>query len=209
MTNKKKVLLLGDSIRLNAQPFVKTFLPKDFEVYGPQENCESSANLLQNLDRWIDPAVYFHTAHEQKLNWHVIHINAGLHDIRFNPGLEHPVATLKVYQKHLKSIFEKITLWRSKNLLLNSTKIIWASSTPFDELVHNREKPSKRYEEHLITYNQSAINLALEYKFLVNHLYEKLCQQDCSQLWLADGLHFNDKGNALIGRLISDAIISA
>ena len=108
MTDKKKVLLLGDSIRLNAQSFVKAFLLEDFDVYGPLENCESSVNLLQHIDQWLDPVFYSKAAHEQKLNWDVIHVNAGLHDIRFNPGLDYPVATLEVYREHLKSIFKQL-----------------------------------------------------------------------------------------------------
>ena len=50
----KKVLLLGDSIRLSYQPHVKEKLSEIVEVVGAEENCRFAKYTLWGINTWIN-----------------------------------------------------------------------------------------------------------------------------------------------------------
>jgi hypothetical protein len=49
---KKRVLLLGDLIRLSYQPIVSEFLKDEAEVVGPSSNCRFSLYRRKKEDLW-------------------------------------------------------------------------------------------------------------------------------------------------------------
>lgn len=128
----------------------------------------------------------------------IVHLNCGLHDIRRNPGTHWPVCTLEEYQYNLVSVFEFLSARRAK--------VIWATSTPFVEDVHNSIKPSRRFRKDLLDYNAASRALAEKYGFAVNELYGKLANSNLGELLLPDGLHFNDAGNKAVAEMIASAI---
>lgn len=67
----KKVLLLGDSIRMSYQPYVRDKLDGIAEVIGPEENCRFAKFTLWGLQTWITS--------EKKSD--IIHWNNGIWDI--------------------------------------------------------------------------------------------------------------------------------
>jgi len=103
----KKVFLIGDSIRIGYQPFVKKNLKDITEVLSPEENCETSLKILKNLENWIDN-------HE----FDIVHINCGLHDIKVEKERGINFIPIESYIENLKKIFE--FLKRKSNV------IIWA-----------------------------------------------------------------------------------
>ncbi|MGD9328192.1 MAG: hypothetical protein PVH48_04430, partial [Cyclobacteriaceae bacterium] len=70
----KNITLLGDSIRLDYQPYVELYLPEGNNIWGPEGNTQHTVNLLANAPRWIKnkPA-------------DIIHLNSGLHDVKNIP----------------------------------------------------------------------------------------------------------------------------
>lgn len=75
MSDIPKVLLLGDSIRMNYQPHVARLLDGRAHVVGPSDNCQYSGYTLASLDRWIG-----------ELGCpEIIHWNNGIHDAGRNP----------------------------------------------------------------------------------------------------------------------------
>lgn len=187
MPKTSKVLLIGDSIRLNSEPFVRPALNSTIELFSPNENCESSAKVLNNLKRWMDG-----------LEFDAIHLNCGLHDVRYNPNQNNPVSTLEQYSLNLERIFGFLA-----NLPL---KVVWATSTPIDEAIHNQVKVSRRYLQDVIDYNHTSVELARRFGFEVNDLFSKVSTQNLSSLLLPDGIHFNETGNKLLGELISQVV---
>ena len=182
------ISLIGDSIRMHSQDYTVENLPTDWFINFPLENCESSNQVVTHISKWLcEPC-------------DIIHINCGLHDIRFNQGASQKVSSVTKYQANLKVIFDYLSR-------LNC-KVIWATSTPFNEDVHNQHKESKRYLADVIEYNQVSCKLAREYDFTINDLYEQLTDIGYDNLLLDDGLHFNKSGNALIGQLVSESIWS-
>lgn len=69
-TNKPKVFLLGDSIRINYQNKVSELLSDKYDVTYPEENCRFAKYALNELNRWLGKADDFD----------VIHWNIGLWD---------------------------------------------------------------------------------------------------------------------------------
>ena len=53
MSDKPKVLLLGDSIRMSYKPEVTHLLAGKAEVVDPADNCQHSLYTLSSLDGWI------------------------------------------------------------------------------------------------------------------------------------------------------------
>ena len=49
----KKVILVGDSIRMGYQASVVKELEGVAEVWGPEQNGGNSANILAHLDEWV------------------------------------------------------------------------------------------------------------------------------------------------------------
>lgn len=142
------VYLIGDSIRMNAESCVRAQL-EGITLVSPQENCESSHQVRARIEAWA-PA----TAGD------IVHLNCGLHDIRYNPGLTSPVSRLAQYRTNLTDIFEVLARTRCR--------VIWATSTPIDEELHNAAKPSRRYLADLLLYNQASVELANDFGFAVN-----------------------------------------
>ena len=183
------ILLLGDSIRMHAQPFVADYLA-GFSVSGPTDNCQCSSTLRTNLNNWIGDNQY-----------DVIHVNCGLHDVRYNPDCKTPVNNRHQYQDNLQAIFQ--------NLATLNTPIIWATSTPFNETIHNRAKSSRRYLADIQSYNALSKALAKSYGFVVNDVYEMIASTELDALLIDDGLHFNETGNQIIAQQIAQAIVRA
>lgn len=184
-----KVHLIGDSIRLNAQPFARRFLAPAYCVAGPLVNCESSHIVAANIRNWLTGA-----------DADVIHINCGLHDIRHDPGCDRPVSSPNEYLANLSSIFAYLATSRAR--------IIWATSTPINEGAHNRNKQSRRYQADLLRYNCLSVELARDAGFDINDMYEKLSSTNVQALLLPDGVHFTPEGNELIGKFIAESVES-
>ena len=182
------VYLIGDSVRLASEPYTRAALP-EADIVSPSENCRSSHDVLEHIEQWTEGA----TAGD------VIHINCGLHDIRHNQGCNGPVADIETYCNNLTQIFDY--------LKQTGAKIIWASSTPFLESVHNIVKPSRRYLADLKAYNRVAEDLARQYGFAINDLYSLMFEQDLTDVMLCDGLHFNEFGSKMIGEAVAEAIL--
>lgn len=67
----KKVVLLGDSIRMGYEASVRESLAEEAFVWAPSDNGQHTVNLLLNFWAWVVP---------QQPD--VLHLNAGLWDTR-------------------------------------------------------------------------------------------------------------------------------
>lgn len=111
-----------------------------------------------------------------------------------------PTCSIHEYAANLESIFSY--------LASTAPIVIWATSTPIDETLHNSSKLSKRYLTDLIEYNRASVALALEFGFHINDLHKRLSSSSPRNLLLPDGLRFNATGNALIGKIVADAVLA-
>ena len=51
---RKKVLLIGDSISIGYRPFVKEYLADEFDVTYPNDNCRNTHYVLTSLRTWVN-----------------------------------------------------------------------------------------------------------------------------------------------------------
>ena len=182
-----RVFLIGDSIRLNSEKYVKENLGENVHLFSPSENCESSFKVLKNIETWIGTDFF-----------DVVHLNCGLHDVRHDLGQATPVSTQEQYFHNLEQIFGILARLDSR--------LIWATSTPINETVHNEAKVSHRYLKDIIDYNAISVELAGKYGFEVNDLFQNASAQRLGDILLPDGIHFNEAGNRKIGKWISNKI---
>ena len=185
-----RVVLVGDSIRMNATPFVREHLPADWVLHSPPVNGESSHKLRAEIADWAPPG-----------SADLVHINCGLHDIRHDPGRDGPVTTPEDYAANLDAIFGY--------LAGTGACVIWATSTPIDEATHNVVKCSRRYVADLLRYNAISIAVAKRHGIRLHDLHAALMAAPWADLLSADGVHFKAEGNAWVGRLMAEALIAA
>lgn len=112
----KKILLIGDSIRMSYQQLVSEKLKGIAEVVGPQDNCRFAKYTLWYIQEWL--------ATFGKPD--IIHWNNGIWDVFFlnkEMGIFTPVDEYKIY---IKRVLEELRRTGAK-------KIIWATTTPVRE----------------------------------------------------------------------------
>jgi len=189
-----KITLLGDSIRMNYQPYVSLYMMDSNEIWGPDENCMYSTHLLANADKWIK---------NQKAD--IIHLNAGLHDIKTIPyNSQKNLVPISSYIDNIERIIKYIhNYWPE-------CRIIWANITPIDNEKSAASQAERqdfnRYNEDVIHYNEAAEKLLNRLGIPVNDLFSFVMEGDKNKIMKEDGVHFTDFGNQLLGEKVADAI---
>lgn len=186
-----RVLLLGDSIRLNLQKQVREILTGEAEVSGPAENCASSRDLLRGLEQWLGESAA-----------DVVHVNCGLHDIRHDPGNGGPQVPAEEYARNVAEIIETI-------VLRGNPTVIWSTTTPVNDERHNSRKDSRRFQQDVSRYNDVAMRIAVEAGARINDLHSMVIDAGADGLWAEDGVHFTESGYRLLAAGVASAVREA
>jgi lysophospholipase L1-like esterase len=193
----KKIVLIGDSIRMGYQPFVIENLEGKAEVWGPEENGGTSSNVVKNLHNWVirqDPDV--------------VHVNAGLHDLRTlyydsGPGIN--VVPIDHYKDNVETIISFIKD-RSK------ASVIWATTTPViyerAHRSHSKRKDFDRHDEDVIKYNKVAVKIAGKYDVPVNDMYQFAMDSDPESAIRGDGVHFTEEARKMQGKHVTNFLMN-
>lgn len=184
----KTVLLIGDSIRAGYQETVRKGLADWADVWGPEQNGGTTENVLSHLDEW---------ALARRPD--VVHINCGLHDLRKEFGRDTAAVALSRYADNVRSILTRV---RAET----EASVIWALTTPVNQEWHHKNKPFDRLEADVVAYNTVAASIARELEIVVNDLFAAVMSAGRDDLLLPDGVHFQPKGYALLGRRVADCI---
>jgi hypothetical protein len=171
----KKVFLIGDSIRLGYQEYVKEQLDGIAEVYYPEDNCRFAQYTLRHLHEWAQDAVDGNSVD-------VVHWNNGLWDT-LRIFKDEPLTPKDFYNDTLIRIHKRI------KTVFPKAKIIFALSTPVIE--ERFEAPEKfvRYNKDTQEYNKIARKLMKELGVPVNDLYSQVSKlpedawSDCTHLY--------------------------
>ena len=131
----KKILLLGDSIRVGYDKYIKRSFAAVAEVYYPAENCRFSTYLLRTLN-----------GYRKNLgitDIDLIHWNVGLWDnLIMQDGK--PLVALETYRENIDrlcNIFKAV---------FPGVKMVFATSTPVQEELYG---DFKRYNKDIEAYN--------------------------------------------------------
>lgn len=185
----KKVFLIGDSIRMGYDKYIKEALVGTAEVFYPSENCKFAEYVLR-------------FAHEWKKNLQIpddidlIHWNAGLWDALELFGDE-PLTSLSYYEEAIGRIDKRL------RMLFPKAKIVFATSTNVNE---NMASPDFfRHNATIEKYNEAARRALQNTDTKINDLYSLTASVPDS--YRSDWVHFyTPEGTELIGRRVLSVI---
>jgi hypothetical protein len=115
----KKIILIGDSIRMGYDKYVKEAFSETAEVYYPADNCRFATYIIRFVHEW-----------KKKGEWpedaDLVHWNAGLWDVPEIMGDE-PVTPIEHYAVQIARIDRRL------RELFPKAKIVFATSTAVEE----------------------------------------------------------------------------
>ena len=176
----KKILLLGDSIRLNYAPYVYRKLSDRAQIVWPEDNCRFAKYTLHELPGWLKTLG----------NPDIVHWNNGLWDLHHYNGAE-PLTSLADYVKDLERI---------ANLLkATDAKIIFATCTTASP--ENGEWDNAQVAE----YNAAAKRLMERLSIPVNDLYP-LTKGHEEGMISGDLIHLSPEGIKTVGQKVVETL---
>lgn len=177
----KKVILLGDSIRLigygNA---VAERLSDEFEVWQPNDNCRFAQYTLRGLWEWK----------EDIAGADIIHWNNGLWDICeiFGDGQFTPI------DEYVKTMLRLARLLKQR-----ASTVIFATTTPVrTENLYNKN-------EVIAAYNDAIVPKLKEMGIVINDLYTPLFK-DTYKYICDDNIHLSGDGIKLAADMVESII---
>ena len=184
------VVLVGDSIRLGYQPVVEALLATKASVHATPDNCGSTRDILEHFRDWIVGSLDADS---------VVHLNAGLHDLRRVAGPAGDVhVPLAEYRRNLEEIVRRVAAQpRVQRLIL-------ATSTPVDDARHAAARLANRFSSDVAAYNAVIRTVARDTGAAINDLHGVIAA-DLSRFIDVDGVHLTSAGN----RAAATAVVSA
>ncbi len=181
----KKVMLIGDSIRLGYQAKVAELLNKSALVNGPADNCRFSAYTLFNLTAWVADS-----------DFDLIQWNNGQWDTCYMPDgkIHTPLATYLEIQQRIATI-----------LLKKTKRLVFATTTPVWPEKFTSGAANPRRNEDISEYNHAAANLLRGMDIEINDLYSPIIK-DVKQYISGDMVHLTETGNSLCASRVADLI---
>ena len=176
----KKVILLGDSIRLSYGDRVRELLGEGYTVWQPEDNCRFAAYTLRMLFEYK----------AQLEGADIIHFNCGLWDMcdLFGDG---PFTPLEVYVEQMVRV--------AKILKTYAPVVIFATTTP----------PSpKRWGhdlERVRAYNAAAMAALEPLGILFDDLFTPVAE-DIDRMISEDYLHASPYGVEILANRVADCI---
>ena len=174
----KKIVLIGDSIRLGYEKYVKEAFEGVAEVYSPTENCRFAEYTLRFATDW-----------KSKGGWpsdvDVVHWNAGLWDV-LRLFEDEPLTPVFAYENFIGRIDKRL------HTIFPNAKIVFATSTSVEE--SGFKGNFKRFNKDIEEYNSVAIKAVSEHGTAINDLYAFTKNIDAS--CRSDATHFNTEAGA-------------
>lgn len=175
----KKVLLLGDSIRMGYDEYVKDMLKGEYEVIYPVDNGRFAAYTLWQANQMLKGG-----------DIALVHFNNGYWDMNIEAPMTEQIHPLEEYKSFLRRI---VKLSRDCG-----AKVVFATTVPIldsGESADNTGVSCKiNYNNQWVKdYNFAALELMKELCVPVNDLYS-LCLEDKNYYKCSDMLHLTEKG---------------
>ncbi len=184
--NLPKIYVVGDSISMHYGPYLEKKLEnicrydrkRGSENYfdGPDSANGGDSNMvLEHLKELL-----------KKPDFEIDYllVNCGLHDIKRYKNYSTTQVSLEQYSKNLVQI-----ICISKEL---KAKLIWMSSTPVEDAIHNKIKSEyKRYNQDLINYNNTAAKIMKQKNISLIDLY--VFTKELIPRAYKDHVHYNDE----------------
>ncbi len=186
----KSVFLIGDSIRLGYERYVKAMLEGYAEVYSPQE---VNGGMAQYVQRWVNEWKRRENVPDEL---DLVHWNAGLWDVLRICG-DDTFSSPAVYQETLVKIHNRL------RFLFPKAKLVFALSTAVKEKEYLGEY--QRYNSDIEKFNKIAVETLQPLGETFDDLYE--ITKDAPAACWSDMTHFNTlDGIKLVGNRVVDCV---
>ena len=188
----KKVLLLGDSIRMGYQNDVKELLQGEYEVICPEDNGRFAAYTLWQAN--------------QMFKWNpdieLVHFNNGYWDMNIEAPMTEAIHPVEEYVSFLRRI---VTLCRQCG-----AKVVFATTVPILEAGAAGDNTSVEgtinySNEWVKEYNAAAVETMKALDVPVNDLYA-LCMEDDRRYKCEDLLHLSAEGSRRCAEQVADYV---
>jgi isoamyl acetate esterase len=177
----KKLLLLGDSIRMNYQNSVRDKLSGLCDVVWPEENCRFAKYTLWGINDWIK------TLGEPD----IVHWNNGIWDIY---RIDDDIGVFTEISEYIHDIRRIIQLLRK-----TKATIIWASTTPIID-----PYPFCRTAD-IDIYNRAAAEIMIKENISINDLNSAI--KENIRLYLCDDqVHLSPEGIEICAEKVAGII---
>ena len=176
----KKIILLGDSIRLSYQNRVRELLGPDYTVWGPDDNCRFASYTLRML----------YDYREQLKDADLIHFNCGLWDMcdLFGDG---PFTPIEVYAEQMARI--------AKILKTYAPVVVFAATTPPSPKMWGHDM------ERVRAYNAAAMAALEPLGILFDDLFTPVAE-DIDRMISEDLLHASPFGVEVLANRVADCV---
>ncbi len=189
----KKVLILGDSIQMYYQQYVKEYIGEEVELFfDPTDNGRFTNYTYWQLNQ-------FYRLHG---NFDIVHFNNGYWDMNVEAPMTTNLNEIPDYVRGLEKIVQYVQSKGGK-VIFATTCPIFKSGQMFDNtgvnslfLVDNQV---------VINYNNAAKELMKKYNVEINDLYETLLKGP-NYYKCDDWLHLNDEGCRICGKQVAEII---
>ena len=189
-----KVVLIGDSIRMGYDRYVRCRLSGRAEVYYSSENSRMSSNLLRVAKDQIEKECELDEVT-------LIHFNVGLWDVLRIEG-DGPHTPLPFYEDNLRRLVKRL------RRVCPNAKLIFATSTPVLEDQFGSPDHFMRYNADIEAYNAAAVRIMEKLGVAVNDLYAVAKQLPREAH--SDATHFyTELGKTAFGDAVTEAVLRA
>lgn len=187
-----KIVLVGDSISGGYGPLVAKRLEGKAVIVRPPSSGGDSSMVLQNLEAWLvreKPAV--------------VHLNCGLHDLKFAKETKKHQVELAQYEANLRKIAARLKQ-------VTGTAFVFANTTPIiDERHAQRGANFDRFEADVRRYNAVATSVMHEAGVPVHDLHWAVQQAGAATLLGKDGTHYTPAGYERLAEAVADTVMRA
>ena len=184
----KKVVLIGDSIRMGYQDVVAQQLAAYAVVWGPHWDGYTSTSLLSNLEEAL----------AQKAD--IVRVNCGLHDIIRHHDAQQNRVPLAQYCENVEQILRQFARGGPET-------VIWATTTPIDEEKQHKVQPFYRFQSDIEAYNAEVCGISTRLGVRVDDLCTTMGEARPEEYFTEDGVHFTEEGYRLLGETVAHAIV--
>ncbi|WP_294083994.1 SGNH/GDSL hydrolase family protein [Proteiniphilum sp. UBA5384] len=190
--NRKKVLIIGDSISIGYTPFVKKSLSDRADVFHNKGNAQHTGTGKEMLEEWLGDT-----------KWDIIAFNWGLWDLCYR----HPESkvqgnrdkvngtvtfTVEQYAANMDTIVTRLKDTGVKLLFITTTVV------PPDE--------AGRFEGDEIKYNNAALAIMEEKGIAVHNLHKYSIDIHKKYAKGEGDVHYTEEGYEALSKSVADAI---
>ena len=186
----KKLLLIGDSIRMNYDKYVRQALEGQVQVLTPDENARFAAYTYYAIGDW---------EHRQRFgeDVDVIHWNVGLHDV-IHFHYDDVMTPPEIYGYYLGRIIRRL------HDVYPNAKQIFALSTPVRDEKYVLPWIVRKTGE-IDAVNEVAWRVMAEHNVPVNDLAAVVRRYEPDEIY-SDATHFNYNGSVILANAVLDAV---